>query len=123
MTATPAKFWAAKHNDAVTKLWEHVPLEGPVLDPARPALEAWRNLNCAYYDVYNNGACNWGHRRANMVAACKFVSMPVPSKKALLDGAWQDKSGASPDVLETIADAVFVRALAEAYLLENGAAK
>ena len=60
---TEQTYWNGngKYQNAYKALAALIPAQGPVLDAkANPALERLRKFANAYYDVFNNGGCNYG---------------------------------------------------------------
>ena len=113
-------FWNnEKFPEAVEVLNANVPKEGPVMVEGRPMLEAWRKLSNGYYDIYNNGGCNWDIKGPGFRAACRAVGIAPPSKMEFV-GHGGHMTSTAIQRLETIADAVFVAALAEKVVVAQG---
>ena len=71
---TTKTYWDGTRNpDEVKYLNAQVPTSGNVEDKQRKWLEAWRRFSNGYYDLYNNGWCNWDMCGYNFRTACKKV--------------------------------------------------
>lgn len=94
-------FWGNKHEEAVARLQEEIPVMGEVKDKTRPALEEWRRLQNAYYRFYNDGD-GYGRQLRHMF---KRHCVEMPSRWSPEDILEQK--------LEELADRVFKCALDE----------
>jgi len=64
-------FHNGKHQAKANVLDKLVPTEGPCSD-STPQLENFRVASNYYYDIYNNGGCNYAKHIRN------FFGLPVP---------------------------------------------
>ena len=112
-------FWnGKKHEKAFDALSALVPSVGKVPNPRKnQALEDWRRLQNLYYDVYNNGGCNWASRCAYAIRTLPkryLDDVKYPWGKDDVCGCYGDSlMQYQVDNLEKLADAVFKAACKE----------
>jgi hypothetical protein len=111
-------FWAGKEGDKVSALQKLIPMQGKVPNgrTTNRALEDWRMLQNMYYDIYNNGGCNWESKGAYAIRQLskKYIKPMYPWGKENVCGCYGDRlMQYQIDNLERLADAVFQAACAE----------
>ncbi|MFK5882877.1 MAG: hypothetical protein QM489_00900 [Candidatus Izemoplasma sp.] len=73
-------------------------------------LEQWRRMQNVYYEVYNNGCCNWGNYGIMMRALTKKFKVALILKKNLVEDSINSGSYVK---LEELADKVYEAAIEE----------
>ena len=109
-----SSFWLGRKPagvlEAREKLWALVPDEGEVANPEEnPALEKFRMVSNIYYDVYNNGGCNW----KNYEAELRHVSGGKIEWPDLIDVEECDSNYEQLVLLEKLVDRLFRAACKE----------
>lgn len=108
-------YWSNNRNPAeVDYLNAQVPAEGPVTSEVRPWLEAWRRFTNGYYDLFNNGWCNWDMVGREFQAACTKADYKF-NKGDLVhrDGEFVSEGSRPWRVLELAGDAILRNAIFE----------
>jgi hypothetical protein len=110
-------FWNGKHGEVLDKLSALIPRSGKVPNPRKnQALEDWRKLQNMYYDVYNNGGCNWASKGAYAIRTLptRYLKVAYPWSKDDVCGRYGDYlMQYQVDNLERLADAIFKAACEE----------
>lgn len=69
-----------KYEQEYNQIKSLIPNEGEVI--GNPSLETLRQVINAYYDIYNNGACN-AHRFQSLTSVVESSSLPKTEKRIL----------------------------------------
>lgn len=116
MAEKPKTFWDGKSENETEILNNLIPVEGPVFDTTRVNLEIWRKFQNCYYDIYNNGFCNYDNLKDDWETVLKSLNCGEQSVQMMSVDFVNTKSGL--EVLEIFADILFGRARSE-HMLES----
>ncbi len=117
MTERKSYWNGNRNNPAADFIQAQIPTEGEC-PKEFPALENWRRFTNGYYDIFNNGACNWGSRGPGFRAAIKSIGHETIAKSDLFPPYEErhhkfDFSRPIWERLELVGDAILRAALLE----------
>lgn len=105
-------FWNGKNEEQVNKLNKLIPITGKIEGENKKALENWRKLQNMYYEIYNNGGCNWSVKlmSEDLRTLSRFAKVKLLKKDICPSHRSDDSKYVN---LEKLADIVFAAACKE----------